>query len=90
MMQFYSRREYLINAIAFSPNGRFLAFSGVFNQTINVINILSGNLVQTFDSHSFYIGSVAFSSNGTILKAAEIESLKEGSIKIWENRVEIS
>ncbi len=61
-----------VNAVAFSPDGQFLA-SGSNDRIVKVSRISDGTLVQTFGGFYDSVTSVAFSHNGQILVAGSID-----------------
>jgi WD40 repeat protein len=67
-----------VNAIAFSPNGRYLA-SGSDDMTVRLWNTSNGNCTVVFEGHSDWVWSVCFSPNGNILASGS----GDGSVRLW-------
>jgi WD40 repeat protein len=64
------------NALAFSPDGRFVA---VGSEKIQVFDIASGRAVLALPGHALMINALAFSPDGKLL----ISGSEEGSTKLW-------
>ena len=74
--------KYVINGIAFSPNGRFLV-SGSDDRSVRIWNIRDGSSqVLPLTSKTGYFLSVAFSPNGRYIAAGNWDS----SLCIWDFR----
>jgi hypothetical protein len=72
-----NKRE--VTAIAFSSDGKLLAYGAEDNQ-VRLWDTYSGRLLKTFEAHTQPITSVAFSQDGLILAA----SSKDKSIHLWD------
>jgi WD40 repeat protein/tRNA A-37 threonylcarbamoyl transferase component Bud32 len=71
--------EAMINALAFSPDGRLLA-SGGRDQTITLLDVSSGASIRTLFGHTHWVSSVAFSRDGRRL----VSGCEDGTVKIWD------
>jgi len=68
-----------ILAVAFSPNGEWLA-TGDVNGEVRVWRIVDGKQMVTLRGHTAWIRSVAFSPDGPIL----VSGSEDQTIRIWE------
>ena len=68
-----------VDSVAFSPNGKILAF-GSRDNTIRLCNVESGKELKTLTGHSNHIYSVVFSQNGEILASGS----RDRTIKLWD------
>lgn len=64
--------------VAFSRDGRFLAGGGVGN-VVQVYEVATGNIKQTFKGHDAPVFAVAYSPDGR-----RIASSSKGTIKVWD------
>ena len=67
-------------ATAWSPDGQLMAtaFFGSYGQSVQVWNISTGKLVQTYTGHADEVGSLSWSPDGT-----SIASSGGGRIQVW-------
>jgi WD40 repeat protein/tRNA A-37 threonylcarbamoyl transferase component Bud32 len=72
----------LIDTVAFSPNGRFVA-SGSWDYTIKIWDVETKELVQTLSEHSGWIKCLLISPDGKSL----ISGSADKTIKIWNLEV---
>jgi WD40 repeat protein len=68
-----------VQAIAISPDGRFLA-SGSYDQTARLWDAQTGKLLQTFEGHSNLVTTVAFGMDGRVL----VSGSGDNTIKLWD------
>lgn len=64
------------NALAFSPDGRFVA---VGSEKVQVFELASGRAALSLPGHALLINALAFSPDGKLL----ISGSEEGSTKLW-------
>jgi len=69
----------LIYSVAFSPDGKFLASSGIDNKT-KIWDFLTKKEIKTLRGHNHFVHTVRFSSDGKFLATGG----DENSIKVWE------
>jgi tRNA A-37 threonylcarbamoyl transferase component Bud32/glucose/arabinose dehydrogenase len=69
----------LIDAIAFSPDGKLLA-SGGEDRNILLSDVQTGQLLKTLSGHAAPVPGVAFSPDGTLLASASLDS----TVRLWE------
>ena len=68
----------LINSVAFSPNGQFIA-SGSHDKTIRIWNLADDKEIQKLEGHENWINSVAFSPDGQFIASGSHDK----TIRIW-------
>lgn len=68
----------IVVAVAFSPDGRWLASGGMDN-VVRLWDAKSGKLVRALMGHTDVINDVAFSPDGRQLASAS----SDGTIKVW-------
>jgi WD40 repeat protein len=65
--------------VVFSPDGRWIASSGGSNNSANIWNVSTGNVVVTL-THSDIVVAVAFSHNGKFV----VSGSYDGTARIWD------
>jgi WD40 repeat protein len=82
MMVFHGPKPYVkpTGGMAFSPDGRLMAFSGGVDKTVKVWDVIKGEEVATLKGHSSLVCSVAFSPDGRFVVAGG----SDPNIKVWE------
>jgi WD40 repeat protein len=86
-----------VRALAFSPDGRFLAGSGAFDDTVFLWNVASGKVIRTFDlgpsiASYRYATTVAMSRDGKTLVAglgqrhtsSGDSGSERGNVVVWD------
>ena len=68
-----------VTAVAFSPDGRFLASANA-NGTVKVWNLLTGRRNRTLRGHAGAINSVSFSPDGNLLAAGGDDK----TVRVWD------
>jgi WD40 repeat protein len=71
--------HYPYRSLAVSPDGRTLAFPGWLN-TVNVLDVASGDVVHSLSGHKHYSECAAFSTDGKVLATGG----RDGTIRIWD------
>lgn len=66
-------------AVAFSPDGRFLA-SGWANQMIRIHEVDTGLELRTLSGHSASVNSIAFSADGKLL----VSAAEDRTARVWD------
>jgi WD40 repeat protein len=74
----YTGHSQYVYAVAFSPNGRYVASGGV-DKTVRVFDLQGGQLLKTFDGHSDPVTNVAFTSD-----SKQVLSSGDSSIHVWD------
>jgi WD40 repeat protein len=75
------KHESLINALAFSPNGEFLA-SGGDDRSIVLWELSTGKSKRTLKGHDVTVSSLAFSPTGDLLASGT----GNASVVLWDVR----
>jgi dipeptidyl aminopeptidase/acylaminoacyl peptidase len=71
--------SHVINALAFSPNGKMLASAGDDDGTIRLWDVTTHRLAATLNGYPVGVTSLAFSPNGTTLAAAGLDP-----VQLWD------
>jgi WD40 repeat protein len=71
-----------IFSATFSPDGQLLAFGDTKDNTVRLYRVEDGKQILTFWGHTFWIWSVAFSSDGQTLASYSVGT----TIKFWDVR----
>lgn len=70
-----------VTAMAISPDGTYLA-AATGDTNIRLWEVASGQLIDTYTSHSDFVWEMAFSSDGTLLASASWDK----TVGIWDTR----
>ena len=73
------RHAWGIESVAFSPDGKILA-TGAWDDTVDVWDATTGELLKTLVGHATSVESVVFSSDGTMLASGSWD----GTVLLWE------
>ena len=65
---------------AFSKDGRFTCYVEIWNPTIFLIDTTTGEHIRSFEGHSKWINSIAFSTDGNKL----LSSSGDDSLRLWD------
>ena len=80
MVRSHLSRTGAVNGLAFSPDGRHLAWAGV-DQTVTLCDMDSGRVQRSYRGHSSPILDVRFSPDGRRLATAGGD---DGTVRIWD------
>jgi WD40 repeat protein len=72
----------MVNAVAFSPDGRRLA-SASRDKTIRIWDVRTGDLLQTLEGHTDSVSAVKFLSDGRRVVSAS-HTRNERMVRIWD------
>lgn len=78
--------EFLCTSIAFSPDGAIVATGGV-DRVVKMWDIRTGDLLSTFEGHTYPVLTLAFSPDGTRL----VSGSGDTTLRIWdiENKTQL-
>jgi WD40 repeat protein len=71
-----------INAVAFAPNGKWIAVAR--HGEIEILSAVDRRLIQRLQGHTGHVNDITFSSNGQTLLAAAGEPGLFGEASLWE------
>lgn len=77
--RFESAHRDTVQAVAFSPDGHFLATAGA-DRLIHIWDVRDGTLLKTLEGHTDYVTSVAWDASGRQLASG----CSDGTIRIWD------
>ncbi len=69
-----------VDALAFSPNGKILAYAGMYPSKIYLINSSNGELLETLHGHGGKTYTLTFSPDGKMLASSGFDN----TIHLWE------
>lgn len=78
-LQSLSGHKGIVDAIVYSPNGKFIASTG-WDKTIKVWDAESGALVHDFVAHDGAVNCLAYSRDNKML----ISGARDNSVRIWD------
>jgi TRAP-type transport system periplasmic protein len=78
MVREFSGHEGFVNAVKFSPDGRFL-LTGSGDHIARLWDVASGQSIQMFEGHKDDVQGVAFSPDGQLV----ITASGDGTIRVW-------
>ncbi len=70
-----------VNAIAFSPGGKFLA-SGGKDRTVRLWGIWNGQQIWAVKGHADWVKSIAFSPDGSVIATGSGDK----TVKVWATK----
>ena len=79
MVRRFRAHHDVINGVAFSPEGRFLA-TGSQDGTVKIWDAATDRLLRLIRANQGQVGEVTFHPDGKTLASAG----EDGSVKIWE------
>ena len=72
-----------VKALAFSPDGRYLAVGcGYVDSRIDILNVETGEKLVRLEGHSGFIADLAFSDDGLLLASASGDQ----TVKLWNTK----
>jgi len=75
----YRGHQGTVAALSWSPNGRWIASSGVLDKTVQVWEATTGNHVLTYRLHPAAVNTVAWSPDGQYIASAG----QDGIVQVW-------
>lgn len=79
LSQSSSTDDYAIQAVTWSPNGKYLALGGN-DTTVQIWNFSAGKKLMTYAGHSNTVSSLAWSPNGTEIVSGSFDA----TAKVWK------
>ena len=84
-----------VSAVAFSPDGRYVAVGASGGSSVQLIDTTSWTIVRSLEGHTDRVRSVAFSPDGKLLASGscrerdltgwfETDECLQGEIKVWD------
>ncbi len=73
-----------VDCIAFSPDSKMLAYGGL-GDIIRLCDVDSGELIRTYEGHTAYIRSIAFSPDGnTLVSGSGNAEADDNTVRLWD------